>query len=50
VADRAFERGALPSRDLIVYELAQIATYGRAYRQPALQGGNAGLPSTAPAG
>lgn len=29
VADRAFEGGSLPSRDLIVYELAQIATYGR---------------------
>jgi AcrR family transcriptional regulator len=31
VADRAFEGGAMPSRDLIVYELAQIATYGRAH-------------------
>ncbi|MBL7496643.1 TetR/AcrR family transcriptional regulator [Frankia sp. CNm7] len=29
VADRAFEGRALPSRDLIVYEIAQIATYGR---------------------
>jgi AcrR family transcriptional regulator len=41
VADRAFEQGAMPSRDLIVYELAQIATYGRAYRHPVFRVGAA---------
>jgi AcrR family transcriptional regulator len=30
VADRAFTSGAMPSRDIVVYELAKIATYGRA--------------------
>lgn len=29
VADRAFEHSAMPNRDLVVQELAQIATYGR---------------------
>jgi AcrR family transcriptional regulator len=37
VADLAFERGAVPSRDLIVHELAQIATYGRVYWQSAIR-------------
>jgi AcrR family transcriptional regulator len=30
VSDRAFESGQVPSRDIVVYELAKIATYGRA--------------------
>jgi hypothetical protein len=30
VSDRAFESGKMPSRDIVVYELAKIATYGRA--------------------
>jgi AcrR family transcriptional regulator len=30
VSDRAFESGKVPSRDVVVYELAKIATYGRA--------------------
>jgi AcrR family transcriptional regulator len=42
VADRAFEPGTMPSRDLIVYELAQIATYGRVYRHPVFRLESAG--------
>jgi AcrR family transcriptional regulator len=30
VSDRAFESGIVPSRDIVVYELAKIAAYGRA--------------------
>jgi AcrR family transcriptional regulator len=30
VSDRAFESGKVPSRDIVVYELAKIATFGRA--------------------
>jgi AcrR family transcriptional regulator len=47
VADRAFEGAVMPSRDLIVYELAQIAAYGRAYRHPVFRVGAAEPPPEA---
>jgi hypothetical protein len=42
VSDRVFASGAMPSRDVVVYELSKIATYGRAMTGEPVQARTAG--------